>query len=64
MRDLNSFSDETWDRFFEWLADDEGEDVPIEQVRADLEAMGIDMKPVHDRLRKTLEEHKNKEPNQ
>jgi hypothetical protein len=57
MRTLESFSDETWDRFFEWLADDERE-LTIEEVRQDLKDAGIDMEPVYKRVREALEKRR------
>lgn len=59
MRNLESFSDETWDRFFEFLADGL-EETPIEEVRQELKDAGIDVKPVQERVWRMIEERRNK----
>ena len=54
MRPLESYSDETWDRFFNWLA--EGVcDMTDEEVRQALDDAGIDMRPAYGRLHKAIE---------
>lgn len=53
MRDLRSFSDETWDRFFDWLYDDV-EDMPIEEVRQRLREAGIDTTKTLERVQEAI----------
>lgn len=54
MRPLESYSDETWDRFFDFVYEGQ-EDLPIEEVEQRLRDAGIDMAPAIERLRKAIE---------
>ena len=54
MRTLESFSDETWDRFFDFLADGVDELTP-EQAREELRSAGIDTRLAYERLREIIE---------
>lgn len=54
--DLRKYSDETWDRFFDLIADTS--DLTNEEISADLKEAGIDMAPAVERLHKMLEEHR------
>lgn len=54
MRPLDSYSDETWDRFFDFIYEGD-EDLPIEEVEQRLRDAGIDMAPAFERLHKAIE---------
>lgn len=56
--DLSKYSDETWDRFFDFIFDDR--DLTREEVQRELADAGIDMRPARERLRKLLEKHREK----
>ncbi len=57
MRTLDSFSDETWDRFIDWLYE-EPEELTDAEVKERLREAGIDTRPVVERLRLLIEKHR------
>lgn len=57
MRPLESYGDETWDRFFDFIAEGT-KDLTAEEVTQALADAGIDMAPAHKRLRKMIDRQK------
>jgi hypothetical protein len=54
MRPLESYSDETWDRFFDWLAQGT-DDLTDEEVKQALNDAGIDVTPALEKVRKAID---------
>jgi hypothetical protein len=60
MRTLESFSDETWDRFFDFIADGVADKTDAE-VKADLEAAGIDTTAAIKRVAEMVRKYRKQE---
>lgn len=62
MKPLKDYSDETWDRFFDFLYDGT-ENLTDEEVSQELKSAGIDVGPTVARLKKMIADRADRERN-